>query len=432
MRPTSVASLALLGAAQAVVLLAGPVCDPRALGAKADGRTKDTRAIQAAIDECAAKGGGTVRLTAGTYLSAPVWLKTGITLELGKGAVLLGSPDFDDYPVRGETIWQGVPAKRPLALVDAADAADVRIIGEGTIDGGGAPWWKAYRAQKKAGGGDMPRPWLVEFSRCRRVLMEGVTLRDSPSYTVVPYFSRDVTIRDIKIYAPPDAPNTDGIAPYSSHHVLITKCLIDTGDDNVAIKSSAPTKAGEDSSASDITVSDCTFLHGHGATIGADTGGGIHGVAMERVRLEGTQYGLRIKSGRGFAGEVDHIVYRDIVMTAADPAVSVTAYYPSIPKQDAGQPVSSSTPRFHDIALVRVKSEGAKEAGVVIGLPESPIRNFTMEDVDIAAGKGLTVRDATVILRRSHIRAQSGPAIIREQNANVDEDDSNKEKSGAQ
>ena len=411
----------ILLVSQATLLWAGQVCDPRTFGAKADGHTKDTSAIQAAIDKCAGNA-GTVRLTAGTYLSAPLILKTGTALQLDKGATLLASSDFGDYPVRGETIWQGVPAKRPVALLDASDASDIRITGEGTVDGNGTTWWKAFREQKKATGADMPRPWLVQFSHCRNVVMDGITLRDSPSYTVVPYFSSDVTIRNIKIYAPPDSPNTDGIAPYSSHHVTITKCLIDSGDDNVAIKSSAPSKPGEDASASDITVADCTFLHGHGATIGADTGGGIHDVLMDRVRLEGTQYGLRIKSGRGFAGEVHHITYRDIVMTAANPAVSITAYYPSIPKQDAGQPVSPSTPRFHDIRLERVKSEGAKEAGVVVGLPESPVSNLVMEDVEIAAARGLTVRNASVELRRSRIHADSGPAVIREENAKVEEE----------
>lgn len=199
-------------------------------------------------------------------------------------------------------------------------------------------------------------------SYCDHVLVEGVTLLNSPSYTLVPYFSTDVTVRGIKILAPPDSPNTDGVAPYTSHRVRISDATIDTGDDNVAIKSSHSTDPGVDSSCSDATVGNSTFLHGHGATIGADTGGGV---------------------------------------------------------------------RFHDITLERVKAEGGKSAGLVIGLPETPIANFVMQDVEISAGQGLTVRNAAVVLRESHIRPQSGPAIIREQNAQVDEGEPNKEKSGA-
>jgi polygalacturonase len=417
-----------------IVLLAGSCSAGTVCALKSDaagGVKNETSAFQAAIDECAAHGGGTVPVGPGSHRIGPIALKSNVTLELPAGAELKASTDFNDYPITGENIWQGEPQKRPVALIHAEHQSHIAITGKGVIDGGGSAWWKPYRERKRATGEEMPRPWMVQFSYCDHVLVEGVTLQNSPSYTLVPYFSTDVTVRGIKILAPPDSPNTDGVAPYSSHRVRISDATIDTGDDNVAIKSSRSTDPGLDSSCSDVTVSNSTFLHGHGATIGADTGGGVHNVVMEHVRLEGTQYGLRIKSGRGFAGEVDHITYRDIVMTAADPAVSVTEYYPNVPKQDAGQPLSPTTPRFHDITLERVKAEGGKSAGIVVGLPETPIANFVMRDVEISAGQGLTVRNAAVVLRESHIRPQSGPAIIREQNAQVDEGEPNKEKSSA-
>ena len=126
--------------ASAGALHASATCNPRDYGAKADGTTKDTAAIQSAIDACEKKGGGTVELTAGTYVSAPIVLKSKITLHLDKGATLLGSPDHEDYPA---TIEFKLPDAQPL--IGATGAKNVAITGEGTIDGNGESWWKAAR-----------------------------------------------------------------------------------------------------------------------------------------------------------------------------------------------------------------------------------------------------------------------------------------------
>lgn len=414
------APVALFLTATAAAATTGKVCDPRTFGAKADGRTKDTAALQAAIDQCATHS-GTVRVSPGTYLIAPISLKSHVTLELAKGATLLGSPDFADYPITGENIWQGQPQPRAAALINATGQTDIKLTGEGTVDGDGEHWWTAYKARKAATKEEMPRPWMVQFSDCDRVTVEGVTLQNSPSYTLVPYFCRNVTIRKIKILAPPETPNTDGIAPYSSHDVEITDCLIDAGDDNIAIKSSRPSGA-KDSTCSNITISRCTFLHGHGATIGADTGGGVHDVLFDHVRLQGTRYGLRIKAGRGFGGEVHHIVYRDIELIDTNPAITVSEYYPNVPAaQDEAKPVTATTPQFHDITFTRVTAKGGSDAGQIVGLPESPVRGLLFEDVSISSSKGLQIRNATVTLRNSKIQATSGPPLIAEDNAHVNQ-----------
>ena len=115
-------------------------------GAKGDGVTKDTAAIQKAIDACAAKGGGTVELTAGTYVSAPIVLKSNITLQLDKGATLLGSPDHADYPPI--TMFH-LPDLQPL--VSATNATNIAITGEGTIDGNGESWWQEARSVRDHG-----------------------------------------------------------------------------------------------------------------------------------------------------------------------------------------------------------------------------------------------------------------------------------------
>ena len=209
-------------------------CDPRAFGAKVDGVSTDTAAIQAAIDACAQHSGGTVRLSAGTWLSAPIVLKSNITLELEKGATLLSSPDHKDYPAKTEFRAPGLQS-----LVSATDATNVAIIGEGMIDRAGESWWEAARAHGDHGvmGSEHTRPRLVVFDHCRHVRVEGVTIQNSPMWQLVPYYSDDVTIRNIRVLAPQHSPNSDAIDPFSSSNVRIDHVFADVGDDDVAIKS---------------------------------------------------------------------------------------------------------------------------------------------------------------------------------------------------
>ncbi len=377
----------------------------------------DTAAFQAAIDACA-KDGGTVLVPAGTYRLTPISLRSHVTLELANGSVLVAGTDFSAYPNAGEIYYQGKAEKRPASLVSATGQSDVGIRGEGVIDGSGEVWWRAFH-ERSAAHQDLPRPWLVQFRECNHVTVEGVTLKDSPSKTLVAYLSSDVTIRRVRALAPPDSPNTDGIVAYSSHRVRIEDCTVDTGSDNIIVVSSRPEQPGRDFSCSEITVSNCTLLHGHGASIGSDTGGGVHHVLMEHLHLNGTSNGLRIKTGRGFGGEVSDIVYRDIDMTGVTPAIAITAYYPSVPKVDTPEPMSATTPRFHDILLERVRAAGGQDAGYILGLPESPISNLTFEDVKITATKGMRLRNAVLTMHKSAVDAAQGPAFITEDHAQI-------------
>ncbi|MGO9639546.1 MAG: glycoside hydrolase family 28 protein, partial [Terracidiphilus sp.] len=221
-------------AISAYALDSSSACNPRAYGAKGDGVSKDTAAIQAAIDACQQLGGGTVRLIAGTYLSAPIVLKSNINLQLDKGATLLGSPDHADYPPM--TMFH-LPDLQPL--VSATNAVNVAITGEGVIDGNGESWWQEARSIRDHGvlGSGHPRPKLIIFDHCKHVRVEGVTIQNSPMWQLVPYYSDDVVIRNIKVLAPAHSPNTDAIDPFSSSNVVIDHVFADVGDDNIAIKS---------------------------------------------------------------------------------------------------------------------------------------------------------------------------------------------------
>jgi polygalacturonase len=375
--------------------------------------------IQAAIDKCSAAGGGVLTVEAGDWTISPIHLKSHVTLNLLKGAKLIGTADFSKYPVTEQLIWQGVPQDRPLALISAQGQKEVALTGEGVVDGQGEPWWKVYHERRKATGEEMPRPWLVQFDQCSGVKVEGIEFRNSPAYTVVAYLSTDVLVRSIRILAPPDSPNTDGIVPYSSHHVRIEGSFVDSGDDNIAIKSSRPMVEGVDSSASDIVVMHCVFQHGHGATIGADTGGGVHDVTLSDIEFRGTTNGVRIKSAREMSGDVSHVTYENLRMTGTSPAITLSAYYPNIPKDDDAKPMADHTPRFHDIRILHVTAAGGQDAGSIIGLPESEIKEVQIEDLNLSSQTGLKVRNAEVQIVNSHLESATGPPLVREQNAHV-------------
>jgi polygalacturonase len=394
---------------------AARICDVTAYGAKGDGVTKDTHAIQGAIDACAAKGGGVVVLKSGTFLTGPIVLKSHITLEVDASATLLGSQDKVDYPQLQEL---REPALQPL--VSATNAEHIVIHGGGTIDGNGKPWWDAVYAHR-AGSNFVAamRPRLILFDHCHHILIENMTIQNSASWQVVPYYSDDVVIRNGKILAPARSPNTDGIDPFSSSHVTISHMTIDTGDDNIAIKSGQPNSPGPDSPSTDIVITDCTFLHGHGMSMGSEIAGGVQRVRARRIHFKDTASGVRIKSNRDRGGDIGNFDFRDLTMENVATPILITEYYPRIPQHDTAQPVTRLTPHFHDIHIGNLKATGAKEAGTIVGLPESPITTVTLNHVQIAAQKGMTVSDATVTAHDFTVTAAAGDPCILLENAHI-------------
>ena len=394
----------------------GRVCDARQFGAKGDGVTMDTHALQAAIDDCAQKGGGIVRLAGGTFLSGPIVLKSHITLEIDTGATLLGSSRYDDYPEMTVLRDRG-----RQSLISATKAEDLTIRGGGTIDGAGESWWEEARQGKNHGvmGAGVFRPRLMVFDHCRHILIEKVTVENSPSWQIVPYYSDDVTIRDGKILAPPHSPNTDGIDPFSSTHVSITHMTIDVGDDNVAIKSGQPGSPGPDSPSTNITVSDCVFLHGHGMSIGSEIAGGVENVTARHIEFRGTTNGVRVKSNRDRGADIGNLDFRDLTMENVGTPILITEYYPHIPEHDVAEPVTRLTPHFHDIHITNLTATGAKDAGVIVGLPESPITTIFLDKVHINAQTGLTISHATVTEHDVSVEPATPPPVILLEDAKV-------------
>jgi len=412
-----VATLAVFLAVSGGSPYAAANCNPRTYGAKGDGTTKDTAAIQAAIDACEQKGGGTVVLTAGTYLSAPIVLKSNITLHLDQGATLLGSPDHADYPPKIEF---RLPDAQPL--ISATDAMNVSITGEGTIDGNGSSWWQEARSIRDHGVlGNHPRPKLVIFDHCKHVLVEGVTVQNSPMWQLVPYYSDDVTIRNVRILAPAHSPNTDAIDPFSSSHVLIEHVFSDVGDDNVAIKSGPINSPGPDSPSQDITVRDCTFMHGHGMSVGSELSGGAQNILAEHIHFDGTDNGIRVKANRDRGHDISHLVFRDLEMKDVKNALIISEYYPKIMPTEgvSAAPVTRLTPHFHEILVENVTATGSTLAGAIVGLPESPVTDVVLRNVKISAQKGLTIGYADVTGEGVVVQAAEGEPITKLAGANV-------------
>ncbi len=395
--------------------------DVRTFGAKGDGQADDTEAIQKALDESDRAGGGIVHLSAGTYLCKPIFLTSRTTLNLAEGATLLGSPVQEHY-FRPDKPQPATSSSSFFALVNGKRIEDLAITGTGTIDGAGAAWWEAARVAKYTNptnsGYTLPRPRLIQLEDCARVRIQGVKLVNSPSFHLVPKRCTDVEIDGLTIEAPDEAPNTDGIDPSECQRVRITGCVIDVGDDNIAIKSGNRAE-GRNFATEDITVADCTFRGGHGLSIGSETGGGVRNLLVERCTFDGTENGIRIKSSRGRGGRIENLVYRDLTMTNVDPAITFTAYYPRIPVQDEALPFTPETPAYRNIRISNLTATCQKEAGIIVGLPESPVEGVVLEDINITAATGLTLRNAKAVrLDRVQVTSSSGPPFLLE-NAEV-------------
>jgi polygalacturonase len=406
----AIAAAGLIVGAAVPAMAAGKVCDARTYGAKADGTTKDTKAIQAAINDCAKAGGGTVKLDKGTFLSGPIVLKSNITLDLAKGATLFGSPDHADYPAKTEFRAPGTQS-----LVSATNAQNIAITGSGTIDGNGESWWVEARAHRGSGivGEGTFRPRLVVFDHCKHVRLEGVTIQNSPSWQVVPYYTDDTVIRNVRILAPQHSPNTDAIDPFSSTNMVIDHVYADVGDDNIAIKSGIINSPGPDSPSKNITITDCEFMRGHGLSIGSEIAGGAQNIHAERIHFNGTDQGIRIKANRDRGNDVSNITFKDITMENVKTSILISEYYPkAMPEGEVkAEPVQRLTPHFHNITIENVKSVNSGWAGVIVGLPEAPVKDLVMKNVDIQAKKGMQIAYANVTGTNVKVTAAEGEGI---------------------
>lgn len=341
-------------------------------GAAGDGNADDANAIQAAIKAASDAGGGAVVFPAGEFLSSPFNLASSIRLHLEKGATLKMIP-LEKYPDPNRGAYR--PFIRGYKL------NDVEISGSGVIDGQGQPWWYMFLAGEL----EDHRPEMVSLSHIKRLSIKGVRFQNSPIVHLDIMRCTDVTIEGITIRAPDESPNTDGI-DVSGHNIVIRNCDIATGDDNIATGGNT----------ANIYITNCKFGYGHGMSIGSITRGGLRNMLVDNCTFDGTTSGARGKSRRDRGGLVQDVVYSNLTMNnVKNPIYFQSLYEERIrePNQVEPAPVTATTPYWKNITFINITATTPDKAGagIVWGLPEAPIENFTFKNVKISASKNFKV-----------------------------------------
>lgn len=386
-------------------------------GAVSDGNTLNTKAIQAAIEACAAKGGGLVTFAPGVYLTGSIFVKKGVNLRIDKGVEIRGSQDISDYP-EIDTRVAGIEMKWPAALINVIGQDNAAITGEGTVHAQGKPFWDKYWTMRKEYDSKGLR-WIVDYD-CKRprtllvaessnVTLKGITLKQAGFWTVHILYSKYVTVDGLVIRNNVDGhgPSTDGIDIDSSSFILVENCDIDCNDDNFCLK------AGRDADGlrvnrptEYVVIRNCISRAGGGLiTFGSETSGSIRHILAHNLNAKGTGVGIRFKSARTRGGTVEDIQIRDIEMNGVGTALEVSMdwnpsysystlpqgyIYENLPQHwktmlQKVEPPELGIPEVKDVHLSRVKVSGARRAIAASGMKESIVKNFYLKDVEIEA-----------------------------------------------
>ncbi|HWQ60500.1 MAG TPA: glycoside hydrolase family 28 protein [Candidatus Fimivivens sp.] len=401
------------------------VCDITDYGAIGDGSVKNTAAFGKAIDDCAANGGGHVTVPRGRWLTGPIRFRSNIDLHLEKDAEILFSTDLSDYLPIALSRYDGVEYYNYVSLVHADKCRNISITGEGTLNGMGQEfWWKTFSNKGetkifKMGAAGAPlsdrifgntsdglRPSFIEFTDSRNILIEGVTVRNSPRWTIHPLYSDDIIIRNITIATSPGR-NTDGIAIDSSRNVLVENATVSSGDDAITIKSGRDRdglRVGMPSE--NVVIRNCHVRDGHGAiTIGSEVSGGIRNVLVYDIDADLTDFGFRIKSSTGRGGSVANVRVRNMhVGRTLKNAVQITMDY------DAQfSPSNTALTDIRDIEIDTLDSRQSGDSVEIIGNAAKPIVNVSLANMRIRSKNGVIVRNADhVSLRDITVRNAAG------------------------
>ena len=410
-------------------------------GAVPDGKTNDTSAMAKTVAACVAAGGGTVVVPAGHYLTGSIRLESNVTLDLESGAELLYSGDPADSPIVPSR-WESTNAYTHAALIYANGAKNVAVVGRGTLNGQGQNWWwrsgrggdAAHSTQAKTAQaawlklydrierGEKPgadefklaaeylRPSLVQFYECHNVLVEGVTLTESPMWMLHPVYSDDVSIRGVTFIS--TGPNTDGVDVDSCRDVRISDCFFGTGDDCIVIKSGRDADGRRTARPTEhVAITNCVMYKGHGAVvIGSETSGGIRDIVASNIVARGTDRGVRIKSQRGRGGVIENMRFDNFVVEGATvEAIEITGLY----HNDPVEPLSERTPIFRNLAFSNFTIVNAKQVASIAGLAESPISGLRFTDITATGTNGIICDLATdVEMRGVRVEAKSGKPFV--------------------
>jgi hypothetical protein len=377
--------------------------DVRSFGAVGDGIVKDTAAFQAALDACAAAGGGEVLVPAGNYLIGSIELKANTTLRLAENSTLSGSPDLADYPLV-QARWEGSWVKAHRALISARKADHIAVIGPGLI-----------AASQLLGGRAMPRrPCVIEPIECTDVRLEGFLTSQRLMWTIHPTYCDNVTVRNVTIRSV--GSNSDGIDLDSCRHVLIEGCDISSGDDCISLKSGRGLEGLRDARPTeDVTIRACTLADANfaGISIGSETSGGIRGLHLEHCTFTFAQtYAIYIKSRPGRGAFIEDITAEDLdVRTSPGGFLRINLLNGGL--QDA-DPVPGAdgipTAKNYRFNNIKVNCGTLVDAGSIS--PEKPLEGLTLTNITGLCTKGITlahVRGAE--LREINVIGLTGPLL---------------------
>ncbi len=426
----------------------------RDFGARGDGEHDDTLALQSAIMAC--PKGGRVLVPEGTYRFVCLFLKSGLRLELAKGAELRAFTErerFPYYPGMVRTTdgtgeynlgtWEGEPDQMFCGLITGVRVKDVDIYGEGVLNGCAGPdnWWNQSKVKRIAW-----RPRMIFLNHCKRVNIMGITLKNSPSWNIHPYFSRKLRFIGLDILSPADSSNTDGLDPESCRDVELLGIHFSVGDDCVAVKSGKLYMGRTYKTPSErVTIRQCSMNDGHGSvTLGSEMGAGIRDLTVCQCRFTDTDRGLRVKTrrGRGRDAVIENVRFEDIVMDGVKTPFVVNSFY-CMDNDGSGyseyvqsrgpQPVDDRTPEIRSLVFKNIDAKNVRYAAAVLyGLPEKKIGLVEFDQVkvayaaDAAPGEPVMVADPPVMcragivasdievlkLRGVRIEGQDGEAVV--------------------
>ena len=356
-------------------------------GAKPDGKTLSTAAIQKTIDACAAGGGGTVRFPPGTFLSGALRMKSRVMLLVDKGATLLGSRNRRDYygPAVDSSGRQteGDPVFRNL--IHGENLHDIGIRGKGTIDGSGS----AFRDKTKK------RTKVIYLENCRNVLVEGVKLRDAGCWMQHYRLCRKLTIRNVDVFNHV-AFNNDGLNVDSCREVTITGCRVDSDDDAIVLKSLS------DQPCRDVRITDCTISsHCNALKMGTESGGGFVNVAISKCKVFSPRHSQKIYGRqRGLAGialeivdggRLENVVVSEVEIEGVSVPIFLRLGNRARPYVPGAKPEVGT---FRNVVLSNITAKGTSEIGCSItGLPGHPIENVTLANVRLGFEGGGAKQD---------------------------------------
>ena len=354
----------------------------RDFGAKGDGRTKDTAALQQALDRCHVLGGGEILIPAGEYLTGALTLRSNTVLRLEPQASILGSPDLADYPVT-QVRWEGRWESGYIGLISAMDAHEITITGPGRIVG--SPEIKG-RVQHDT---QLRNPALLEFTNCSNITVQGCYTQQNDMWSIHPTYCDHVLFKDLTVHG-----GADGIDVDSCTDVVIDGCSFATGDDCISLKSGRGMEGYTIARPTEhVRISNCTFTDEHWACIGigSETSAGIRDVHVEHCRCVGARtFAIYIKSRPGRGAFIEDIYMNDLEISGAKQGFLRVNLLDSGKQDEFPVPGDEGIPTARNFRFSNIRVTDVPELVEAVNIPgNKPLDGFSLTDVSGTCGKGI-------------------------------------------